>query len=67
MTNRYGHWVCWTSACCMSMGGKNTASSSVEHVVQVKIKRLLFLVTSVTPISTLKVVVYSLDGGPSQG
>ena len=47
MTNRHGHWVCWTSACWMSMGRKNTESSSVEHAVQV-----LFLVTSVTPIST---------------
>ena len=43
----------------------HTASSSVEHVVEVTAKRLLFLVTSVTPISTLK--KYSLDGGPSQG
>ena len=46
MTNRHGHWVCWTSACWMSMGGKNTASSSVEHVVKVTVKRRLFLVTS---------------------
>ena len=36
------------------MGGKNTASSSVEHVVEVTVKSRLFLVTSVTPISTLK-------------
>ena len=26
MTNRHGHWVCWTSAYWMSMGVKNTAS-----------------------------------------
>ena len=56
MTHRHGHWVCWTSACWMSMGGKNTASSSVEHKVEVTVKRRLFLVTSVTPISTLKLV-----------
>ena len=43
----------------MSIGGKNTASSSVEHVVQVKIKRLLFLVTSVTPISTQNDIVWT--------
>ena len=42
MTNRHGHWVCWTCACWMSMGGKNTASSSVEHVVEVTVKRRLF-------------------------
>ena len=36
------------------MGGKSTAISSVEHVVEVAVKRRLFLVTSVTPISTLK-------------
>ena len=64
-TNRHGHWVC-----CMPMGGKNsfkhTASSSVDHMVQVTVKRRLFLTTSVIPISRLK-IVYSLDGGPSQG
>ena len=52
-------WVCWTSASLMSMGGENTATScfkSVEHVVEVTAKRRLFLVTSVTPISTLKKV-----------
>ena len=42
----------------MSAGGKNntfmhTASSSVEHVVEVTAKRQLFLVTSVTPICRL--------------
>ena len=31
MTNRHGHWVRGTSACWMSMCGKNTAISSVEH------------------------------------
>ena len=56
MTNRHGHWVGWTSACWMSMGGKNTASTSVEHVVEVTAKRRLFLVTSGTPIFTLKIV-----------
>ena len=61
MTNRHGHWVCGTSACWMSMGGKNTAISSVEHVVvEVTVKRRLFLVTSVTPISTLKIVLRSI-------
>ena len=35
------------------MGGKNTSNGSVEHVVEVTVKRRLFLVT--TPISTLKV------------
>ena len=35
---------------------KNTASSSVEHEVEVTAKRRLFLVTSVTPISVLKMV-----------
>ena len=54
----------------MSMGGENTATinsyfNSVEHVVEVTAKRRLFLVTSVTPMSTLK--MYSLDGGPSPG
>ena len=48
------------SACLMSMGGENTATrsssfKSVEHVVEVTAKRRLFQVTSVTPISTLKV------------
>ena len=56
MTNRRGHWVCGTSACWMSMGGKNTASNSVEHVVEVTVKRRLFLVTIITPISTLKLI-----------
>ena len=44
----------------MSMGGENTATSyfkSVEHVVEVTTKRRLFLVTSVTPISTQTMVV----------
>ena len=46
----------------MSMGGENTAVTttnlveSVEHVVEVTAKGRLFLVTSVTPISTLKMV-----------
>ena len=51
--------VCINNACLMSMGGENTAASSfksVEHVVEVKAKRRLFLVTPVTPISTLKMV-----------
>ena len=39
------------------MGGANTAVTSVEHVVEVTAKkRRLFSVTSVTPISTLKMV-----------
>ena len=53
MTNQHGHWVYW-----MSMGGKSsfkhTASSSVEHVVEVTAKRRLFLVTSVTSIFQTK-------------
>ena len=52
----------------MSMGGENTAVTttssfkSVEHAVEVtaKFKRRLFLVTSVTPISTLKVFLFFL-------
>ena len=48
------------SACLMSMGGEHTATTSsfksVEQVVEVTAKRRLFLVTSVTPISTLKMV-----------
>ena len=48
VTNRHGHWACWTSACWMSMGGKNcfkhTASISVEHVVEMTAKRRLFQV-----------------------
>ena len=57
------------SACLMSMGEENTTMrrsfNSVEHVVEVTAKRRLFLVTSVTPISTLKMVY--LDGGPPHG
>ena len=53
----------------MSMGEENTTMrrsfNSVEHVVEVTAKRRLFLVMSVTPMSTLK--MYSLDGGPSPG
>ena len=62
MTNRQGHWVYWIAvvlAGCrwVEKTVSNTASSSVEHVVQVtETKRRLFLVTSVTPISTLKIV-----------
>ena len=70
MTDRHGHtdWVCLTvvlacSACLMSsMGGENTAVTttssfkSVEHVIEVTAKRRLFLVTSVTPIPTLKMI-----------
>ena len=44
----------------MSMGGENTAPTSdfksVEHVAGVTAKRRLFLVTSVTPIPTLRVI-----------
>ena len=47
----------------MSMGEENTAVTAVrscftgmEHVVEVTAKRRLFLVTSVTPISTQKMV-----------
>ena len=44
----------------MSMGGENTATTSsfksVEHAVEVTAKRRLFLVASVTPIPTLKVM-----------
>ena len=47
----------------MSMGGENTAAvtttsyfESVEHVVEVTAKSRLILVTSVTPIPTLKVI-----------
>ena len=42
------------------MGGENKATKSyfksVEHVVEVTAKRRLLLVTSVTPIPTLKMV-----------
>ena len=45
-----------------SMGGENTATSfkSVEHVVEATAKRRLFLVTSVTPISTIKMVYFEV-------
>ena len=37
MTNRHGHWVCWTS-----MGGKAAHTHcSVENVVEVAVKRRL--------------------------
>ena len=48
--NRHGHGGCagLCSACLMSMGGENTATTSyfksVEHVVEVTAKRRLFLV-----------------------
>ena len=43
-------------------GWKNTASSSVEHVVEVTAKRRLFFVTSVTDIPDYTVKIFrSLD------
>ena len=59
MTNWHGHWVCWMPIGGKSKQFKHTASSSVEHVVEVTTKLRMFLVTSITIYSRLQVkVVY---------
>ena len=56
--------MCWTSACFMSMGGENTATScfkSVEHVVEVTAKKemAVFGHVSHTDIHTKNGIVWT--------
>ena len=61
VADRRRHWVCWTSACWMSMCGQKkfstrAGSSSVEHMAESDGKEMAVFFTSHTPVSTLKII-----------